>query len=84
MSKRRLYFSTPALPPCCTSATLPSPPCSTAFNREAVRQIVAVALAQGLASTELLQAIQLGAHLAVHGSALGAKVLQSLDASPRE
>lgn len=58
--------------------------CFTAFNPQAVRQIVAVALAQGLASTELLQAIQLGAHLAVHGSALGAKVLQSLDASPRE
>jgi alkylhydroperoxidase/carboxymuconolactone decarboxylase family protein YurZ len=51
--------------------------CFTAFNPDAVRQIVTTALGQGLASAELLQAIQLGAHLAVHGSALGAKVLQS-------
>ena len=51
--------------------------CFTAFNPGAVRQLVATALAQGLAPTEMLQAIQLGAHLAVHGSALGAKVLQA-------
>lgn len=51
--------------------------CFTAFNPDAVRQIVATALAQGLEPAQLLQAIQLGAHLAVHGSALGAKVLQS-------
>ena len=56
--------------------------CFTAFNPGAVRQIVSHALAQGLAPTEMLQAIQLGAHLAVHGSALGAKVLQSLKAAP--
>jgi len=54
--------------------------CFTAFNPDAVRQIVATALAQGLSSAELLQAIQLGAHLAVHGSALGAKVLHSCEA----
>ncbi|MBS0339060.1 MAG: carboxymuconolactone decarboxylase family protein [Proteobacteria bacterium] len=53
--------------------------CFTAFNPAAVRQIVATALAQGLTPAELTQAIQLGAHLAVHGSALGAKVLQSLE-----
>lgn len=57
--------------------------CFTAFNPGAVRQIVATALAQGLSSAELLQAIQLGAHLAVHGSALGAKVLQSCQTPPR-
>ncbi|MBS0450647.1 MAG: carboxymuconolactone decarboxylase family protein [Proteobacteria bacterium] len=53
--------------------------CFTAFNPDAVRQIVATALTQGLSPAELTQAIQLGAHLAVHGSALGAKVLQSLE-----
>jgi len=55
--------------------------CFTAFNAGAVRQIAATALAQGLTPAELLQAIQLGAHLAVHGSALGAKVLQSCQSS---
>lgn len=58
--------------------------CFTAFNPGAVRQLVATALSQGLASAELLQAIQLGAHLAVHGTALGAKVFQELPAGPRE
>lgn len=56
--------------------------CFTAFNPGAVRQIVATALAQGLAPAEMRQAIQLGAHLAVHGSALGAKVLQSCQTAP--
>lgn len=56
--------------------------CFTAFNPGGVRQIVATALAQGLAPAEMLQAIQLGAHLAVHGSALGAKVLQSCQTAP--
>ena len=54
--------------------------CFTAFNPVAVRQIVATALSQGLRSAELLQAIQLGAHLAVHGTALGAKVFQEITA----
>ena len=52
--------------------------CFTAFNPGAIRQIVATALSQGLTQAELLQAIQLGAHLAVHGTALGAKVYQAL------
>lgn len=52
--------------------------CFTAFNRDAVRQIAATALAQGLSPAELLQAIQLGAHLSVHGSALGADVYRQL------
>lgn len=52
--------------------------CFTAFNPDAVRQIVSTGLAQGLSSAELHQAIQLGAHLAVHGTALGANVFRSL------
>lgn len=48
--------------------------CFTAFNPDAIRRIVPVALSQGLAPAELLQAIQLGSHLAVHGTALGANV----------
>lgn len=52
--------------------------CFTAFNSGAVRQIVATALSQGLSRAELLQAIQLGAHLAVHGTALGAHVFREM------
>jgi alkylhydroperoxidase/carboxymuconolactone decarboxylase family protein YurZ len=52
--------------------------CFTAFNPGAVRQIVATALSQGLAPAELLQAIQMGAHLAVHGTALGANVFRDM------
>jgi alkylhydroperoxidase/carboxymuconolactone decarboxylase family protein YurZ len=52
--------------------------CFTAFNPEATRQTVSLALSQGLAPAELLQAIQLGSHLAVHGTALGANVLRQL------
>jgi alkylhydroperoxidase/carboxymuconolactone decarboxylase family protein YurZ len=56
--------------------------CFTAFNPEAVRQIIGTGLAQGLSAAEMHQAIQLGAHLAVHGTALGANVLRSLAALP--
>lgn len=52
--------------------------CFTAFNPGAVRQIVATALSQGLSAAELQQAIQLGAHLAVHGTALGANVFRQV------
>jgi alkylhydroperoxidase/carboxymuconolactone decarboxylase family protein YurZ len=52
--------------------------CFTAFNPDAVRQIIGTALAQGLTRPELLQAIQLGAHLAVHGTALGADVFRQV------
>jgi alkylhydroperoxidase/carboxymuconolactone decarboxylase family protein YurZ len=52
--------------------------CFTAFNLGAVREIVATALSQGLKPAELLQAIQLGAHLAVHGTALGADVFRQV------
>ena len=54
--------------------------CFTAFNPDAVRQIVTTALSQGLTSAELQQAIQLGAHLAVHGAALGANVFRQVAA----
>ena len=54
--------------------------CFTAFNAGAVRQLIATALSQGLKPTELLQAIQLGSHLAVHGTALGANVFRQLPA----
>ncbi len=52
--------------------------CFTAFNPDATRQMLSVALSQGLAPAELLQAIQLGSHLAVHGTALGANVFRQL------
>lgn len=50
--------------------------CFTAFNPDAIRRIVATALSQDLTPAELLQAIQLGAHLAVHGTALGTNVFR--------
>lgn len=57
--------------------------CFTAYNPGAVRTLVTTALSQGLKASELLQAIQMGAHLAVHGSALGASVFgQIADAGP--
>lgn len=52
--------------------------CFTAFNPGAIRQIIGTALSQGLPPPELLQAIQLGAHLAVHGTALGANVFRQI------
>lgn len=52
--------------------------CFTAFNPGAVRQITTTALSQGLSAAELQQAIQLGAHLAVHGTALGANVFRQI------
>jgi alkylhydroperoxidase/carboxymuconolactone decarboxylase family protein YurZ len=54
--------------------------CFTAFNPQAVRQIIATGLSQGLQRAEMLQAIQMGAHLAVHGTALGATVFTQLAA----
>jgi len=52
--------------------------CFTAYNPEAVRQIVKTGLSQGLKSAEMLQTIQMGAHLSVHGTALGANTYRSL------
>ena len=52
--------------------------CFTAFNPDATRQIVVTGLAQGLSRAAMLQAIQLGAHLAVHGTALGVNTFREL------
>lgn len=54
----------------------------THADMAATRKLIAVGLKAGLARTELLQAIQLGAHLAVHGAALGATVHAKLAPSP--
>lgn len=54
--------------------------CFTAHHPEALRQHLRSGLQLGLQRAELLQAIQLGAHLAVHGTALGAQVYASLTA----
>ncbi|WP_231698328.1 carboxymuconolactone decarboxylase family protein [Ottowia caeni] len=56
--------------------------CFTAFNPEATRQIIVAALAQGVSRAELLQAIQLGAHLSVHGTALGADTFRAISQPP--
>jgi alkylhydroperoxidase/carboxymuconolactone decarboxylase family protein YurZ len=52
--------------------------CFTAFNPDAVRRIVMTGISQGLKTAGMLQAIQLGAHLSVHGTALGANTYRSL------
>jgi len=57
--------------------------CFTAFNPGAIRQIVATALSQDLTPAELLQAIQLGGHLAVHGTALGTNVFGQMPGNLR-
>jgi alkylhydroperoxidase/carboxymuconolactone decarboxylase family protein YurZ len=55
--------------------------CFTAFNPDAVRRLVRVALDCGTTAPAILQAMQLGAHLSVHGTALGATVLGELRGS---
>ncbi|QHE84209.1 carboxymuconolactone decarboxylase family protein [Hydrogenophaga sp. BPS33] len=52
--------------------------CFTAFNPDAVRQLVRSGLSMGVAVADMQQAIQLGAHLAVHGTALGANVFRQV------
>ncbi|WP_028209208.1 carboxymuconolactone decarboxylase family protein [Paraburkholderia nodosa] len=54
--------------------------CFTAFNPDAVRRLVRVALEAGVTAPGILQAMQLGAHLSVHGTALGATVIGELRA----
>lgn len=56
--------------------------CFTAFDAEAVRHLVSQGLAQGLTIPQMLQVIQMGAHLAVHGTALGASVYEQLRIQP--
>jgi alkylhydroperoxidase/carboxymuconolactone decarboxylase family protein YurZ len=57
--------------------------CFTAFNPDAFRAVARTALDHGVEAAALLQAVQLGAHLAVHGTALGADTLREiLSSSP--
>ncbi len=53
--------------------------CFTAHHPHALRQHLREGLRLGAQPAELLQAIQLGAHLAVHGTAMGAQVYASLN-----
>jgi len=50
--------------------------CFTGRNEESLRRLIRIALDGGVDRAEILQAIQLGAHLAVHGTALGATLLE--------
>ena len=52
--------------------------CFTAVDPDALRTCIREGLGHGLATAQMLQAIQLGAHLSVHGTALGAQVFESL------
>jgi alkylhydroperoxidase/carboxymuconolactone decarboxylase family protein YurZ len=52
--------------------------CFTAFNPDAVRRLVRIALDGGAPPPEIRQALQLGAHLSVHGTALGATAIGEL------
>lgn len=52
--------------------------CFTAFNPEAVRLHIRAALNADISASEILQVIQLGAHLSVHGTALGAISLNEI------
>ncbi len=56
--------------------------CFTGHDPQALRQRIRAALADGSSAAALLQAIQLGAHLSVHGTALGADTLAALLARP--
>jgi alkylhydroperoxidase/carboxymuconolactone decarboxylase family protein YurZ len=58
--------------------------CFTQGDMATTRALIGEGLAQGLSRRDILQAIQLGAHLAVHGAALGATVharMREADAS---
>lgn len=52
--------------------------CFTAFHPEAVRFHVRAALNKGISAAEIFEVIQLGAHLSVHGTALGAVSLNEV------
>jgi alkylhydroperoxidase/carboxymuconolactone decarboxylase family protein YurZ len=54
--------------------------CFTGHDPQALRQRIRAALAAGCLAESLLQAIQLGAHLSVHGTALGAETMAALSA----
>lgn len=50
--------------------------CFTGFNANMLRVRIRGALNMGVTQAEILQAIQLGAHLSIHGTALGATILE--------
>ncbi len=56
--------------------------CFTGFDPVGLRHGIRRALDAGCAPREILQAIQLGAHLAVHGTALGAGIYSELQPAP--
>lgn len=49
--------------------------CFTGHNAETLRRLMRVALASGITHAEILQCLQLGAHLSIHGAALGTTLL---------
>ncbi|TRM51154.1 carboxymuconolactone decarboxylase family protein [Achromobacter sp. LC458] len=55
----------------------------TEGNRSALQALIPHALTQGVTRAEILQVIQLGAHLAVHGASLGATVYTKVVADNR-
>ena len=55
----------------------------TEGNRGALQALIPHALTQGVTRAEILQVIQLGAHLAVHGASLGATVYTKVVADNR-
>jgi len=52
--------------------------CFTGFNASMLRVRIRGALSLGVSRAELLQAIQLGAHLSIHGTALGATEFEEI------
>lgn len=56
--------------------------CFSGHNPTALRSVIRQALSLGVSDRELLQAIQLGAHLSVHGAALGAGTFAAMTAEP--
>jgi alkylhydroperoxidase/carboxymuconolactone decarboxylase family protein YurZ len=73
-------FSTEGLSPaerCLVQIALHA--CFTAFNPKALREHIRKGIEIGLSSAQTLQSIQLGAHLSVHGTALGAQVFETLN-----
>jgi len=49
--------------------------CFTGRNSETLRRLIRIALGAGIGQAEILQCLQLGAHLSIHGAALGVTLL---------
>lgn len=58
--------------------------CFSGFNATALRADIRAALAGGVDRADIMQAMVLGAHLSVHGTALGATVYAECTAEPAE